>query len=288
MSACEPQEKLKKVPKNFTRIYQVVWNKIADAPQESHQDGRQDGQDDEVVEVAVPEKHYELVKVSDTEDEDLLDKRELFDSDNKGLKDLLKTEGNTGKSETSQRRRRKTADASIPKLELGMDLGDLTKTQETEINPDTFKNVNKQLKDKNGKGKKRGKKASIKKAMKKAMKKMKVTKTAMKKLNKKAKGTQKDVENHDIDGKGAKRIKQVCADLPKMSPMQTKSWAAFVKREHSKAYVEGRKKAISEDASEAEWKAAASKAGCARADALRQALKAGKINWEGKEAEDVN
>ena len=153
MSACEPQEKLKKVPKNFTRIYQVVWNKIADAPQESHQDGRQDDQDDEIVEVAVPEKHYELVKVSDTEDEDLLDKRELFDSDNKGLKDLLKTEGNTGKSETSQRRRRKTADASIPKLELGMDLGDLTKTQETEINPDTFKNVNKQLKDKNGKGK---------------------------------------------------------------------------------------------------------------------------------------
>ena len=268
------------VPKSFSRIYAVVWSKVAAAPQAHPEDKQSEDQarpEDEQgeVEIMLPEREpAEFVDLtSDDKDDYMVEKAVLFSSDNPTLNTLLQ---DTEKTKKKQRRLRgKSTDDAIPKLDLGMSLQGLTETKEEDISPKTFKELNKQLKDK-------AKGGSKKKAMKKARK--KTTKKAMKKVPKKTvKGTKEESK------KGVQ--KGVKKGVEKMTDEQKKAFNALLKREHSNAYIAAKKKAKAKGATESEIKAAASKAGCAKSAELRLALAEGRVDYEGnktRKGEDVN
>jgi hypothetical protein len=219
-------------------------------------------------EVELIEPNTDLVPImdiiSDAESEPLADKDELFSSDIPAVHAAL--QGYLPR----KRFRVKTQDPQIPKIDFGFDIAALTKTSTHDISPDTFKELNKKMKTKHqkkgkqqkGAKKKTHRKKKPRKQQKKAVEKTKPKKNPIKKA---------DNQDHQ-----------------EPAEVRAKMFHAFLKREHSKAWVSGKKDAIARWLSEAEYKAAASNAGRIKTAKLRQDYADGKINHKGIAAEDVH
>ena len=249
------------VPANFARTYAVVWQKLSPHAKpdriglpERAQDADPDAETDDV-QIVEPQASEPII--IDLEEDELLDKELLFSSSISGLQNVLQD-----RPKGMKRLNCKTKAA--PAIDLGIpNLASLSETSTQNIEPKTFRDINAALKQRSKNGGKKSENAGRKK-----------------KKNPKNKKGKKEQTN--TKAKYAKKRTNTESD-------QTASLCqAFVKREHSKAYVAAKSKAKTEGKSDAECKAAASEAGRAKTAELRDQFAKGMISRVGVAVEDIH
>ena len=249
------------VPANFARTYAVVWQKLSPHAKpdriglpERAQDADPDAETDDV-QIVEPQASEPII--IDLEEDELLDKELLFSSSISGLQNVLQD-----RPKGMKRLNCKTKAA--PAIDLGIpNLASLIETSTQNIEPKTFRDINAALKQRSKNGGKKSENAGRKK-----------------KKNPKNKKGKKEQTN--TKAKDAKKITNA-------ESAQTASLClAFVKREHSKAYVAAKSKAKTEGKSDAECKAAASEAGRAKTAELRDQFAKGMISRVGVAVEDIH
>ena len=144
------------VPAAFTRCYMVIWQKLADKPSkplltERSQVAHSDADSDDIQVVEPQASKSNVVNLEDSDD-DLLDKDLLFSSSNPALQTVLEN------SSARRRRRSKSQEVAVPQdtsvppaLDLGIpNLQSLCDTNPADIDPKTYKDINKSLKQRKG------------------------------------------------------------------------------------------------------------------------------------------
>ena len=266
------------VPVSHSRSFAVVWHKMqpdntpdSTAPTGNHQEAQASDAESEDLQIVEPQQsEIEIIDLEFSEAGELIKHEDLFSSDVPELQEALK-----GTATGRKRLRSKVPDPSMPAIGLGVpDLASLVETSSNDIDPTTYREINKKLKEAHKKSKKC--KTAGKAASKNRRKKNK--------KNEKNKKTKKDDAN--ATGQVEKKKKKENPDEANLGKLDV----AFVKREHSKAYAARKQKAKAEGKSEAEIKEAASIAGRKKTAELREQFKQGLIGSSGERlnASDVD
>ena len=149
------------VPVSHSRSFAVVWNKMqpdntpdSTAPTGNHQEAQASDAESEDLQIVEPQQsEIEIIDLEFNEASELIKHEDLFSSDVPELQEALK-----GTATGRKRLRSKVPDPSMPAIGLGVpDLASLVETSSNDIDPTTYRQINKKLKEAHQKRQKRQK-----------------------------------------------------------------------------------------------------------------------------------